>query len=46
MMSLRKKNAYQKSQILKRTLTLDRNRKRERTFLAKWSKSSTQSVGK
>ncbi|MCH7603299.1 MAG: hypothetical protein IIB54_11080 [Planctomycetes bacterium] len=46
MMSLRKKSAFQKSQILKRTLTLDRNRKRERAFLAKWSKSSAQSMGK
>lgn len=46
MMSLRKKNAFKKNQILKRTLTLDRNRKRERAFLAKWSKSSTQSAGK
>lgn len=45
-MSLRKKNATQKSQVLKRTLTLDRNRKRERAFLAKWSKPALQPVGK
>ena len=46
MVSLRKKKTIQKNQILKRTLTLDRNRKRERAFLAKWSKASTHVAGK